>query len=380
MLPDRPLDGLRVVSLAQQLPGPYCTMLLAELGAEVVLVEQIPHGDPARRNAGFFTTVNRGKRSVAVDLKTAPGREAIHALIETADVLIEGFRPGVAQRLGVDADTVHALRPGLVHCSISGYGQFGSEALRPGHDLSYQARAGLIDPAAGFNPSIPVADITSALFATVRIVAAVADRGRDGTRSWTLDVSMTDAALAVNVFALAALGSGRPAGGVGSEPGYGVYRTADGAIVLSVAFEDHFWRRLCHALGLPALGDLSVAERRSRSDELRRCLAGELSVRSTEEWMQRFERADVPAERVATGADIAADQLFRARGVLVDRGGAGPSFVPPLGFGPDSADRPAPTVGAHSREVLEPLLGSERYAGAVACGAIHQHDNDEEVS
>ena len=161
MTPFLPLAGRRVLSLAQQLPGPYCGLLLAELGADVILVEQIPGGDPARMFGSLFATANRGKRSVALDLKNPAGLAAFDRLVATADVVLEGFRPGVARRLGIDHDRLVGIRPGLVSCSISGYGQDGPAALLPGHDISYQARAGAVVDAAGRvgGNSLPVAEI-----------------------------------------------------------------------------------------------------------------------------------------------------------------------------------------------------------------------------
>lgn len=369
---DTPLSGVRVLSLAQQLPGPFCTLLLRDLGAEVILLEQLPHGDPTRRGGDLFALMNRGKRSIAVDLKTEIGQQAVHGLIPSVDVVIEGFRPGVAERLAVDFERVRALRPGIVYCSISGYGQSGPDRLRPGHDLSFQARAAAIDERS-INVDVPIADVMSAMFAATRILAALTVPA-EHRRSIHLDVSMADAALAANVFAGSALRRGAariadvtPTG----EPGYGLFATADGAVVLSIAFEPHFWSALCHALGRPEYAALDVFERRARADELRSWIADCLSDRTTTEVMTALSGSDVPVERVSTIADLAVDPLFRSRGMIVERSGEH-WLVPPLGDSAASVaiDEGTPALGAHTRQYLEDVLGRERFDAAVANGAL----------
>lgn len=354
-----PLRGVRVLSLAQQLPGPYCGMLLGDLGADVIMVEQVPRGDPARVFPALFEAVNRGKRSVALNLKQPEGLEAFYRLVATADVVLEGFRPGVAARLGVDYETLRGKRPGLIYCSISGYGQTGPERLTPGHNLSYEARAGAIRVENGHvaENTLPVADLSSAMFAAVAVLAALAERARAPHFSGRyIDVSMTEAVLSWNCTGIARAVSGEASssGGLGREPAYGVFRTADGWITLSIAHEDHFWRALCDALDNEELRDLAGSVRRSRSEELRAWLASRLTERPTEAWLALFADVGVPAGPVNTLEDTLKDPLFRDRGIFSQVGET--VYVrTPLRFDGrfPEIDRPAPAVGEDTRRYLE---------------------------
>ncbi|MGD9890407.1 MAG: CaiB/BaiF CoA transferase family protein, partial [Dehalococcoidia bacterium] len=194
-----PLDGITVVSMAEQYPGPYCTMLLADMGADVILVERPGRGDPARGPTGMsdhFAALSRNKRSIAVDAKREAGREIIVRLARDADVLVEGFRPGVMDRLGLGYAALGEVNPRLIYCSITGYGQDGPYRSRPGHDLSYQALAGLLSsliPAGQFDrrPGVAIGDLSSAMFAAQGILAALIARAQTG-RGQSIDVSMTD--------------------------------------------------------------------------------------------------------------------------------------------------------------------------------------------
>lgn len=354
-MPDRsgPLVGRRVVSIAQQLPGPYCGLLLADLGAEVILVEQVRGGDPARVFPPLFAAANRGKASVAVDLKQPEGREIFHRLAATADVILEGFRPGVAARLGVDYPSV--ARPGLVYCSISGYGQDGPAAGLPGHDLSYQARAGVLpvgaDGQAHLSP-LPVADLASAMYATVGILAALADPQQAGGY---VDVSMAEAVLAFDSVGLAMAQAGAQEEGLG-EPAYGVFATSEGPITLSIAHEDHFWRSLCGVLGWPDVTDLPGSQRRSRSAELRGRLSGVLATRPASYWLEKLTAAGVPCGPVNTALDTLTDPLFTSRDALVVVDGTTYVRTPIRRDGqPMPVDGPAPALGADTARYLAAL-------------------------
>ena len=186
------LSGLRVLDLSIWRPGPYATSLLVALGADVLKVEP-PGGDPMRHYAGLFEAVNAGKRSVVLDLKGNAGRERARALAVQADVVVEGFRPGVMARLGMDDAAVRALNPAIVYCSISGYGQEGDRAPLPGHDVNYQAWAGALTPEGGTAalPPLPSADLAAGMTAAFGICAAVIGRAASG-RGTYLDISMTD--------------------------------------------------------------------------------------------------------------------------------------------------------------------------------------------
>jgi crotonobetainyl-CoA:carnitine CoA-transferase CaiB-like acyl-CoA transferase len=200
----RPLEGVRVLDFTQNLPGPYATLVLASLGAEVIKVEP-PRGDAARMFGRLFEIVNAGKRSMVLDLKDPAARPTVQALLESADVVVEGFRPGVMQRLGCDAEAALELNPGIIYCSISGYGQTGPYRDHPGHDLNYQALTGLCDmhtDASGrpHGSALPIADLSSAMTAVTSILAGLIGRQRDG-RGRHIDVAIVDAAMSwVNVW------------------------------------------------------------------------------------------------------------------------------------------------------------------------------------
>jgi crotonobetainyl-CoA:carnitine CoA-transferase CaiB-like acyl-CoA transferase len=380
-----PLAGTRVISLAEQYPGPYCTLLLADLGAEVILVERPRGGDPARGPRGssaFFEALARGKRSLTLDLKHPAGAHVLWQLLARADVLVEGFRPGVLARLGFGAETVLARAPRLVYCSISGYGQDGPYRERAGHDLSYQALAGLVAAAGGdptaYRPPLAIGDLSSGTFAAFGIVVALLHRERSGAGQ-RLDVSMTDGLVSWMGTVLEPLLNGREreAWAGPAEPAYGVFRCADGRhLSLSIAHEDHFWRNLCDVLGLPGLGPLGGRERRARAAELRHFLAERLATRSRDEWTELLARANVAAGPVLEPAEVIGDAQLRARGLFVSsktEAGERSHVAHPLRLSasPPRAPSPAPALGEHTEAILRELgydsqaIGALRRDGAI---------------
>ncbi|MDF3312054.1 CoA transferase [Rhodococcus sp. T2V] len=343
-----PLAGVRVLCLAQQLPGPYAAMLLREMGAEVVMVEQSGGGDPGRRSPSLFEMLNRGKFSVALDLKDDRDRRQLTELARSCRIVLEGFRPGVARRLGVDYETLHAVRKDVIYCAISGYGQSGPQAELPAHDLSIQGRAGVAMPVA-FDPhytGLPLADLTSGLFAAMMTaVCALA-----GEESRYLDLSMADAlvgwASVLHVGDWA--GEWNPFRG-NANPGYGFYRTSDGWLSISIAFEDHFWQLLCERLGMHGVGGLDRVERHERFEELRAAVAERVAEHSTDHWLDELGTAGVPVDRVNDAESLLADELFLGRGVI-RRDGPMPDIRTPLTqFEPQPAARRAPGLGAHNQ-------------------------------
>lgn len=233
-----PLTGTNIVDLTRYLPGPYCTRLLADLGAAVIKVEA-PGGDPMR-GIDWYGPLNRGKQIVEVDLASSAGRTEVDALLSRADVCVEGFRPATARALGLDGVTLAARYPALVHCSISGYGQRGPGAGRAGHDLNYQAEAGLLDA----NPRMPpllVADITAGLHAAIAVLGALMTRQRTSAGA-TLDISLLQAAASWAEFI-------PPPKLRGDYACYNVYVTADDAHVALGALEPKFWATFCRHIG-----------------------------------------------------------------------------------------------------------------------------------
>lgn len=324
VLSEPPLTGITVLSLAEQYPGPYATLLLADLGADVILVERRGMGDPSRQFPAFHEALNRNKRSVSLDLKADDGRAAFLRLAEQADVVLEGFRPGVVDRLGVGYEDVLAVNPRIVYVSISGFGQDGPLRDRPAHDVSYQGMAGMLherlggeDP--GYAPSIAVGDLSSGMFAVVATLTGLVARERKGEGSY-YDVSMTDGLISWMTTYLFAAANGYEEPGVPpKEPGYGLFRTADGGVIsLSVAHEDWFWRSLCAVLGMEAHADLTAADRRQRYDELRTAIGAAIATRTRHEWEKLFDEAGVPFSPVLSLPEVIHHPHVAARGLLVD--------------------------------------------------------------
>jgi crotonobetainyl-CoA:carnitine CoA-transferase CaiB-like acyl-CoA transferase len=322
-----PLDGVRVLSLAEQYPGPYATLILADLGADVVLVERPRGGDPTRAFPDFFEALNRSKRSVALDLKSEDGRAAFLRLVESADVLLEGFRPGAMARLGLGYEDVAAVNPSIVYVSISGFGQDGPACGRAAHDLSYQAIAGVLydvlDREPGESHHLQLADLSSGLFATIAALSGLVARAATGVGSY-FDLAMTDCLVSLMTTQLFPVLNGTGLGPAPflDEPAYRLYRTADGRLLsLSIAHEDPFWRALCEATGLDDAASLGAEERWSRRDELIQRLAEAIAQRTLDEWVDLLVSVDVPCAPVHSLAEVAEDPQVRHRGQIVRIGG-----------------------------------------------------------
>ncbi|HEX4212684.1 MAG TPA: CaiB/BaiF CoA-transferase family protein [Candidatus Dormibacteraeota bacterium] len=300
------LQGIRVIDLSHLLPGPYCCRLLADLGADVIKVEAPGLGDGARwmpplseGRSHAFELINRGKRSVALNLKAERGRELLLELAGTADVLVDGYRPGVLDRLGVGWPVLHARHPRLVVCAITGYGQRGPSSRRPGHDINYLARTGILAlnrPAGGEPHPLPVtlADLAGgAQAAAVEILAALVAAGRGGEGVF-IDISMTDRSRE----ALDAIGGEWGARYLsGAYACYGVYRCADGHLSVG-ALEPRFWATLCEELGRPDLVPLQFEE--GEQERVRAELAAIFATAGRDAWERRLGRLDVCVEPLRT--------------------------------------------------------------------------------
>jgi glutaryl-CoA transferase len=314
-----PLAGLRVVDCSTVLAGPFCTMLLGDLGADVIKVEP-PEGDATRgwgppwvgdgqhRTAAYYLAVNRNKRSLRLDLRSPIGAGVLRRLIERGDVLVENFRPGGLDRLGFGDDELERLNPGLVHLAISGYGTSGADAGRPGYDSVIQAVGGLMSitglpNAAGGSPTklgVAISDIASGLFGAVAVLAALLDRERSAGQR--VDVSLLGSTLALLVNqAQNAFVTGRSPGRRGNaHPNivpYETFATADGQIAVAVGSERQ-WPRFCDAVGLPELATdprfATNGDRVERRDTLRSLLAERFALRPSADWIAALEAADVP--------------------------------------------------------------------------------------
>lgn len=367
----RPLDGIRVLDLSRLLPGPFLTMVLADLGADVVKIEDPKLGDylrvfpPSKGGvSGRYLAVNRGKRSLALDLKQPAHHAAFLRMVEQADVVVESFRPGVMAKLGLDYDTLAARNPRVVLCSISGYGATGPYAHRAGHDLNYVGLAGVLAmgaEATGRAPAMPgvqIADLAGgALWSATGILAALVGRERTG-RGAHLDISMTEGALALLAAELGNLDCGaRPTRGAETLNGgvacYGVYRTADDRYLAVGALEPKFWIAFSTAIGRrPDVSELVAPP--ARQDEIRAEIAAILATRTRAEWETIFAAHDCCAEPVLELDELATHPLHTARGVFftIDGGAAGPIAQVRTPLGAPDAPTPPPTLGQHSRAVL----------------------------
>jgi alpha-methylacyl-CoA racemase len=366
-----PLAGVRVLDLTRLLPGPMATLYLADLGADVVKIEDTGAGDYARtldpsgpQPNAVFVALNRGKRSVSLDLKHPDGRAAFLALARSADVVVEGFRPGVVKALGVDHAAVARVNPRIVYCSLTGYGQDGPRAGAAGHDVNYLGYAGVLEQcgAAGGPPvlgNVQIADLLGgAATAAIAILAALfAARLRGEGRS--IDVAMADGALAHNVFALHALvqHGGTAARGddllTGGVPCYGVYATSDGRHLAVGALERKFWDALCAALHRPDLADGHLARGPAGArvrDELARIFAGATQT----QWIERLAGIDCCVTPVLDLAAALDDPQYRARGMVHACADGRIDIAPPARIDGHAfvPGRPAPLQGEHSELLL----------------------------
>jgi crotonobetainyl-CoA:carnitine CoA-transferase CaiB-like acyl-CoA transferase len=355
-------DGVKVLSLAEQYPGPYATLLLADLGADVVLVERPRGGDPSRVFAPFFRALARNKRSCCIDLKAPEGQAQLRALARNADVVLEGFRPGTMDRLGVGYEALREHNPRLIYASISGFGQTGPYRDRTAHDLSYQAVSGLLFDQIGQErlnlPTVAFGDLGSAMFAAFAVAAALYGREKTGLGT-SIDVSMTDGLVSWMTTFLGPAMSGEPAFAVFEEPAYGAFACKGGArLTLSIAHEDHFWRALCEVLELPEAAALKGPERVQRNAELRSAIAGKLLLQPLEHWAPLFDARSIPWSPLNTLQQVLDDPHFRARGLfgaVARKGIAEGHVLQPVKFSAygSSLRRPSPELGEHTAEVIE---------------------------
>jgi crotonobetainyl-CoA:carnitine CoA-transferase CaiB-like acyl-CoA transferase len=383
------LSGVRVLDLCEQVPGPYSSRLLAGLGADVIKVERPGAGDPLRARPFMFEAENRGKRDLCLDLKSAAGRSALLAVAAKTDVFIEGFRPGVTDRLGVGFDDVVAVNPKIIYASISGFGASGPYRDLPGHDFQYLSYAGGIPApeayfAADYVPTtLPVADMGASVFATLSIVLALHERQRDpqSFAARHLDIGMSDCTLALMEPRIAEALSEPTSAAALVRPGYGVYRTADDRYVSIGALEDHFWTRMTTALGLDELGGERYAtwqQRREHIADLEAPLRDRVATFDRDVLIDLLVKVDVPVAPVNDLHEAAADPHARARGMVYDvPGGDWPRVaewpVALAGFADRDRLTRTPQVGQHSREVLRECgLTEAELDSLVAAGAIHQ--------
>jgi crotonobetainyl-CoA:carnitine CoA-transferase CaiB-like acyl-CoA transferase len=395
-----PLDGITVVDLTRVLSGPYCTMMLADMGARVIKIEQPGRGDETRAwgppfqggESAYFLSINRNKESVALDFKHPAGRVVLESLLASADVLVENFRPGTLDRLGLGYERVSARRPELVYCSVSGFGQTGPKRDLAGYDMVLQAEAGLMSitgPADGpaCRLGVAVADILAGLLACQGIVLALFARQRSG-KGQLVDVAMFDSVVSLLSYQAAlCLATGVSPVRMGNEHPtivpYDAFDAADAPFVLAVG-NDEQWRRVCEVAGLEGLAtDPRFATNPARVEhraQLRPLLAGAFRARSRERWIADLGRAGVPCGAVRDIADVLGDPQVAARRMLetIEHPAAG--SIQLLGSPIKLADTagsvrtPPPLLGEHTRRVLrgdlqmpDPEIDALEREGVIGC-------------
>jgi len=386
---DGVLDSIKVVDLSEQVPGPYATRLLAGLGADVIKVERPDSGDRLRHRAAMFAAENRGKRDLSVDLKSADGRDAVLRLIAAADVVVETYRPGVMDRLGLGFDALLRVNPQIIYLSISGYGATGPYRDLPGHDFQYLSFAGAIPPpkpyfAADYVPTtLPVADMGASLYSVLAVVLALHEklaRPADFTGRH-LDVAMSDCTLALMEPRLAEALSEQTSADALVRPGYGVYLTADERYVSIGALEDHFWERLVRALRLEELTGGQFAgyqQRRRHIGQIERSLRERVATYDRAPLIELLIRHDVPVAPVNDLHEPARDPHFKERGMIYQVPGESQPRVaewPAVfdAFASRARLTPAPQIGQHSREVLaEHGLGATSIDALIEAGVVRQ--------
>ncbi len=363
----RPLDGIRILDLSRLLPGPYCTMLLADLGAEVIKIETPGLGDYMRVIPPFvkepvsgedigaaFLMVNRNKKSLALNFRNKRGKEIFFRLVRDADVVVETFRPGAAEKWGIGYEALHAINPRLVYCSLSGYGQTGPYKDRAGHDLNYIALAGLLatNGVVGgppIPPGIQVADLSGGMLAAISILAALIGRGKSGEGQF-LDVSLFESALSwagTMVGGTFAAGQTIERGKMQLNGGmvcYNVYETRDGKYITLAAIEPHFWSAFLKVIDRE---DLNPGQ---QSFEAIPEIAAVFKTRTLDEWLVVFGELDACVEPVRDFGQVFDDPHVKHRGLIAHIGG-----IPQVGsvfVFAENSHLPPPRLGEHTRELL----------------------------
>ena len=370
-----PLTETKVIDLTRLLPGPFCTLLLADMGAEVIKVEEPKRGDyvrwmpPLMENGESVShfLLNRNKKSVAIDLKTREGKEMLMEMAQWTDVLVESFRPGVMGRLGLSYETLEEVNPGIVYCSITGYGQTGPYRDWVGHDINYIGYAGLLYGTGHSDgpPVVPGAQIADCagggLMGALSILAALIERGRSG-RGQHLDVSMTDGCVALNVANTGELftrGVAPRRGELplwGEQPYYSVYETLDGQYMAVGAIEGKFWARLCELLGLPELAErqFDFQDYPRIKEELRE----KFKEKTRDDWARIFEGEEACVSPVKSLDEVMKDPQVEARDMVTKMDGPDGKPTKTLGMPikfsrtPSEIRSPAPSLGEHTDEIL----------------------------
>ena len=378
-----PLAGLRVLDISQVMAGPFCCMLLGDMGADVIKIEPPRTGDSTRHSMGFrlkgedspgFLALNRNKRSICLNLKDEAEREVLYALVKTADILVENARPGVAQRLGIDYATLSELNPRLVYASISGFGQTGPWAMRPGFDLIAQAMSGVLSSNGfpGMEPaknSIAVADLGAGLFSVYGILSAIIGREKTGKGQY-IDASLLEAALGLSIWETAELwGTGKPPQPIGSanrmSAPYQAVEASDGWFVIGAANQG-LWLKMIDVMGRAELQDdprwSDNASRVQNRQELIDAMAPTFKTRTKQEWIDTLLGAGVPAAPILDYGEAIASEQAEAREMMMMVEHPVEGEFRSLGFPvkmrgtPQEVRLPPPLLDEHGDAIREELM------------------------
>jgi crotonobetainyl-CoA:carnitine CoA-transferase CaiB-like acyl-CoA transferase len=371
-----PLSGIKILDMTRVLAGPFCTMLLADFGAEVIKVET-PQGDPARVAgiAGegenpFFVNINRNKRSIALDLRTEGGKAVIRRLVARADVLVENYRPGVMARMGLGREALQDINPRLIYAAVSGFGKTGPYSHRPAFDFIAQAVSGFMslngsedtDP---LRVGIPISDTIAGLYAAFGILAALHRREQGAGRGEEVQVAMVDSLISMFSFASGAyFATGEQPPRTGNDhmvvAPYGVFHASDGPLAIAPSTEKN-WLNLCRALDMEDVRqDPRFATNRDRirhRRDINRIVAERIAVRSREEWIELLNREGVPCGPINNLREVFSDpQVLHQQMVLTSNQPSGrvqmPGFAVKMAETPARLRRPSPQIGEHTDEVL----------------------------
>jgi formyl-CoA transferase len=403
-----PLSHVRVLDLSRVLAGPWAGQNMADLGAEVIKVERPGRGDDSRAygppwvkdgegrdtaESAYFTAANRGKKSVTLDIASPAGQAVVRELAKVSDVVIENYKFGDLDRYGLGYEDLKAINPGLIYCSVTGFGQTGPFKERPGYDFMVQGMGGMMsvtgepDDAPGGGPQragVPVADIITGMYASIAICAALAHRAVTGVGQ-RLDLALLDSQIALlsyqntNFFA-----TGQAPKRIGNlHPNivpYQPFKTSDGNVIVACG-NDNLYRKFCAAIGRPQFAQderfVNNGKRVEHRDALTREVAAVMATRSTREWVEALEAAGVPCGPINDLAQVYQEPQVIARGIRVDIehpvAGSMPTVASPMRFSqtPIEYKRPPPTLGQHTEEVLRGLLGkSDEDIAALRAGDI----------